>query len=208
MNREYFPVVGSPSSAPWHLLEEINHRVANEYGDAIALLAVAARRSETPEARETLSGAAQRLGAYAETHRALLPPLGTAPVNLCDYIGRFCAAMLKSSLAEAGVKMTLSSDEINLPPARCWRVALIVAELVSNAFRHGLSGGAGAIGIALTDGRRAISCVVCDDGHGPHNPVIGRGRRLIQTMAAELGGSVDWSFTQEGCTARLLIPSS
>ena len=56
-----------------HLVEEISHRVVNEYAEAIAILALAASRGSTT-AQSALTQAAERLRAHADSHRALLAP--------------------------------------------------------------------------------------------------------------------------------------
>jgi two-component sensor histidine kinase len=52
-----------------HLVEEISHRVVNEYTEAIAILALAASRGHAP-ADLALARAANRLRAHADSHRA------------------------------------------------------------------------------------------------------------------------------------------
>jgi hypothetical protein len=41
-------------------------------------------------------------------------------------------------------------------------------------------------------------CSVCDNGGGSPGLRADRGRRLVQALAAELGGSVAWSFAPNG----------
>jgi two-component sensor histidine kinase len=124
-------------------------------------------------------------------------------MNLADYAGELCACLARAPLAENGMRLTVTADEVWLDAGRCWRVGLIIAELVRNAARHGLSGGAGAIWVVIEDGGTWVRCSVCDDGGGSPGVRTGRGRRLVQALAAELGGSVDWRFGQNGCCAVL-----
>ena len=44
------------------------------------------------------------------------------------------------------------------------------------------------------------------DGRGAPTARTGRGRRLVQAIAAELGGSIDWTFAPGGCCVRLDFP--
>ena len=89
---------------------------------------------------------------------------------------------------------------------RGWRIALIVAELIRNAVRHGLAGRAGCVRVALTRTPGSVRCVVSDNGRASSDPRHGRGRRLIEMLAAELGGEVSWRFTPAGCIAELAFP--
>jgi two-component sensor histidine kinase len=193
-------------SAPPHLLEEINHRVINEYSEAISFLSLAATRSSSAEARADLANASERLRAFAEMHRALSPPDSDGPVELGGYISRLCATVLNASLAENGVKISLKTDDVWLAADRCWRIGLIVAELIRNAFRHGFSGGAGAISLEVAERSGWVCFHIHDDGRASPNSAPGRGRRLVESIAAELGGSVVWSFAASGSLARLEVP--
>lgn len=187
-----------------HLVEEISHRVMNEYGEAIAILSLASRAEAT--AAPALTLAAERLRAMAEAHRSLLVPSAAEVMDLGSHLERLCACLSRASLGERGIRLTVATDEVRLDAARCWRVGLIVSELVRNAVRHGLKGGQGSVRVALNRQEGRIWCVVCDDGCAPPDPPEGRGRRLIRALAAELAGSVDWKFTQSGSVVGLVFP--
>jgi two-component sensor histidine kinase len=197
---------GSAQPLALHLVEEISHRVINEYAEAVAILSLAASCRHAP-AGSALSQAADRLRAHADSHRALLAPLADGPVELSCYIGRLCASLSRASLEERGIHLSLSTDEIWVDSARCWRVGLIVAELIRNAVRHGLQGRPGAIGVDVRSKGARIRCIVSDDGGATTNPPAGRGRRLVRALAMELHGSANWWFTRFGTIAELDFPA-
>jgi two-component sensor histidine kinase len=188
-----------------HLVEEISHRVANEYQEAISILSMAAARDPVA-AGPALTSAAGRLRAQADVHRALLAPRAEGQVDLGNYVGRLCGTMARASLDERQIRLTLKTDDVWLEATRCWRVGLILSELLRNAVRHGLAGKSGAVGIDITRDGERIRCVVGDNGRATADPPEGRGRSLVRALAAELGGSVDWWFSQSGSFARLEIP--
>lgn len=188
-----------------HLVEEINHRVVNEFAEAIAGLSLAARRSVLKDVRLALEDAAQRLQAHAESHRALLAPV-ESEVNLADYLGRLCETYSRATLADRRVRLVVQSDEIWLPADRAWRIGLAMAELIRNAARHGLRGGPGAIAVQILRNEDEIVCLVQDDGQGAEELRPGRGVALVRTLATELGGSADWGFSPQGSIARLRAP--
>jgi hypothetical protein len=51
-----------------------------------------------------------------------------------------------------------------------------------------------------------VICLVCDSGGAVAKPAPGRGQQLIRSVAAELGGTVDWAFTSASSIARLDFP--
>jgi two-component sensor histidine kinase len=188
---------------PLFLVEEITHRVLNEYAEAISTLALAARGAPDRRSELTLRSAASRLQAHAEAHRALQAPAFSGLTHLGNYVAQLCSCLSRAQLAANGVQLTVSAGEVWLDTDRSWRVGLIVAELVRNAARHGFAGGPGAIRVEIFETARRVVCQVSDDGHGPASAGGGRGRPLIQALAAELAGEVEWTFTPAGCRARL-----
>jgi len=206
VNLEYSEISEVISLQPLHLVEEISHRVVNEYAEAICALGRAARAAHDSHAQLALTSAATRLRAQAEAHRALQAPIADGPMDLADYIGQLCACLAQAPLAENGIWLRVTADEVWLDADRCWRVGLIVAELVRNAARHGLSGVAAAIWVVVEDAAEHVRCSVCDNGRGSPGVCAGRGRRLVQALAAELGGSAAWTFAPNGCRAVLEFP--
>ncbi|KRA61206.1 hypothetical protein ASD89_04165 [Caulobacter sp. Root656] len=191
---------------PLHLVEEISHRVVNEYAEAISGLSLAAAGPIGGDLRQALRHAADRLRAHAENHRALLPPM-EARVNLADYVGRLCAAFSRATLAERRVGLVLETDEVWLASDRAWRLGLAVAELIRNAARHGLHGRGGVIWVQLTRSRGDVVCLVSDDGIAPARLAPGRGMALVQALVSELGGAVEWRSGDTGCLACLSVPA-
>jgi len=198
----------APALQPLHLIEEITHRVVNEYTEAICSLALAAAASPTVQAQMTLTSAALRLRAQVEAHRALQAPFSDGPLDLAEYVTRLCERLTKAPLTENGVRLAVSTEQIWLDADRSWRVGLIVAELIRNAVRHGLGGKPGSIWVELAEATDRISCSVCNDGGGALTERVGRGRQLVQALAGELGGEVTWTFAPSGCLARLDFPTN
>jgi two-component sensor histidine kinase len=192
-------------SVSLELVEELNHRVINEFAEAIATLSLVSRNAVEP-VRAACEKAAQRLHAHAAAHRALLPPAGDTMVNAGDYLRQICTAYAGAALADGDVRLIVKSEPVDLSPDRCWRLGLIVAELVRNAARHGLSNRRGLVLVRLTRRFGETSCLVCDTGQTTRTNAPGRGRRLMTALAADLGGSIEWWFTPQGAMARLLFP--
>lgn len=188
-----------------HLIEEISHRVINEYSEAIAILSLAASRGEVTAA-PALRRAADRLHAMAEAHRSLLVPITEQYIDLGHHVGKLCSSLSRAYLGERGIQLTVATDEIPLDAARCWGVGLIVSELVRNAARHGLKDHQSSIRVTLSRIGSSVSCVVCDDGCAGSDLPEGSGWRLIRALIAELGGSVQWKFTPCGSVAGVCFP--
>jgi two-component sensor histidine kinase len=189
-----------------HLVEEISHRVVNEYTEAISILSSGIR--EGAQAVSILTAAVDRLTAQAEAHRSLLVPVSDCTFELGAYIQQLCRALGRASLDQRGVQLTVASDEVWVEAERGWRVGLIITELVRNAVRHGLAGRPGAVDVTLEAQASAIRCVVTDTGRAESTSKEGRGRRLVRALASELDGSIEWCFSPDGSVVVLKLPSS
>ncbi len=200
-----YAAAGGAMIEPWLLVEEITHRVANEYAAAIASISLAAARCAHADARTALDGAARRLLDHADVHRALQPPPAGGPVDLSRHLRELCGAMVRASLAERNIHLTLVEEMIEIEAEQSWRVGMIVAELITNAARHGLRRRGGSIIVELSSPDGAVQCQVTDDGRSL-NPKPGRGTRITRALARELGGTLDWHFGTTGTTALLRFP--
>ncbi len=199
------PSLASCRPAALHLAEEISHRVIDEYTEAIAILSSAASPGNVA-AEPALRRAVDRLQAMAEAHRCLLVPIAEEFIDLGHHVGKLCSSLSRASLVERGIRLTVATDEIVLDAARCWRVGLIISELVRNAARHGLKDQQGSIHVTLSKGVSSVSCVVRDDGCAGSGLPAGAGRRLIRALTAELGGTLEWRSTPRGSVAGVCFP--
>jgi two-component sensor histidine kinase len=193
--------------SPWLFVAEMGHRIANEYAFMIASISLAASKSPNLETKAALADVSEHLLDYAEVHRALQPPLGAAPVELSSYLQRLCSALVRATLNRRGIKLTLLEDEVELDPARCWRVGLIVAELINNALKHGFDVGGGVIVVEVKTQGGAVCCRVTDDGRASLTAIPGRGSQIVDALAAELGGRIQRTFTELGSTILLSFPA-
>lgn len=193
--------------ASLNLVEEINHRVINEYAEAIAMLSIAAARAGG-SVRDTLRGVADRLRDHAEAHRALSAPAIDTAVNLADHIAAICGAYTRATLSDRNIHLILKADDIWVPADRGWRFGLIVAELLRNAARHGLKGKPGLIDVRITDEGSHILCLISDSGRSEIDSAPGRGQRLVRSLVQEIGGAVRWSFTRRGNFAVVHFPAA
>jgi len=191
---------------PWLLIAEIEHRVTNEYAVAISSISRAAVRAGSAEARATLDGAVERLRCYAEAHRALQAPVTRERRDLADHLRTLCHARVMAGLAERGIELTLLEQSVLLEADRCWRVGLIVSELITNAMRHAFNRRGGLIVVDLEVIGPELQCRVSDDGRSTAGASPGGGSRIIDALARDLGGSVERRFGSHGATVVLTIP--
>jgi two-component sensor histidine kinase len=194
------------SPVPWLFLAEIEHRVANEYALAVASISLAASRTSNLEARATLGGTAQRLRDFANVHRSLRTPASTGEVELAAYLGQLCHALSRARLDERRISLSLVTANVLIESQRCWRVGLIVSELITNCVRHGFNRAGGEIAIQIARSRDAVLCTVSDNGRAACGAALGRGGQIVDSLAKELGGFVERRYGARGTTVVLSFP--
>jgi two-component sensor histidine kinase len=199
---------GPSSVEPLLLVEEISHRVVNELTVAILSLRHEAGQIVDTDARIALQRVAVRLSAFAEAHRALRSPEVASDISLGDYLSHLFEVLCQSSLRDHKLTLVLLDDDIILQPDWCWRIGLILTELVTNSVKHGLRRRAGAIVVEVGRIGAELRCAVADDGGvtTKSDQVPSHGSRIVQRLAAELGGGVHWNFRSTGVTAVLKLP--
>ena len=200
--------LGTITPEAFFLIAEMTHRVVNEYSVAISSLSLAATRAPDPQAREDILRATARLRDFASAHRALQIPVVREPIDLLEYLGEICRTMSRATLDERGISLTLTGDSVALEASRCWRLGLIVAELITNAARHGLARRTGAIMISIRSTRSAVFCEIIDNGNAASSPRPGRGSAIIAALIAQLGGWIDRRFTDKGTIVALSVPNT
>ena len=191
---------------PLLLLQEITHRVINEYSSAISTLSLAASRATNPDVKTALRAAADSLDNYVRTHLALQMPATADAVDLSAYLYKLCQAIYRSRLHERGISLKLAGDRIALTAEQCWYVGLIISELVTNAAKHAFEkrGGSIQVEILLDDGQ--VHCRIIDDGTATAGYPPGRGSEIIHALAAQLGGKIVRAFSARGTKATLTFP--
>jgi two-component sensor histidine kinase len=198
----------SAAAASWLFLAEMSHRINNEYTAAICMLSVAAAETRSQEAKAALARAGTRLHAYARVHRALQMPHDTTLVDAADCVREVCESISQSKLNARDISLKLTIHPLELDAGRCWRLCLILSELITNAARHAFDRRGGRIGIEVRPSEDRIECRVSDNGCAAKAVRMGRGLRIINDLAASLGGHVEFAFSPGGSTVVLAFPNS
>jgi len=183
---------GQPTPVMEMLLRELNHRINSQFASAINLISVEAVRAEATEAKLALSNAAELLHAYAEVHRALIMPECETLIDAVKYLRKLCGALRAALLDRLHIELTLQGDPLPLQPERCWRLGLIIHELVMNTAKHAcFDGRPGKLKIKLARTDWLVNCVVSDNGSAAGRCGHGQGLRMVRELAKSLGGRVE-----------------
>jgi len=189
------------------LLREFSHRINNEFASAIGVISIAAARSADDEAKVALAAVRDRLQNYALVHHALQMPKDVSCIDAVAYLRQVCWAISRSKLERKGIELRFVERTFRMNSERCWRLGLIVSELITNAERHAFRNGGGSIRVELLPSLSFVECRVTDNGTAEANARPGHGLKIVEALAKSLGGTIDQRFGPHGATAVLIFPA-
>lgn len=190
------------------LLHELNHRINNEFTAAISVVSLAAARSRNNEVKATLSGVAELLHQFANVHRALQMPEYDMMLDAEMYFRQLCLSISRSYLDHRKIKLVLATEPLQLKADYCWRLGMIVYELIINSARHAFPDGVGEIRVELSRTGAFANCSVTDNGSAAAKAAPGRGLKIIDQLSRSLGGRFEQMFGPRGSRSILVFPDN
>ncbi|MEA2885161.1 MAG: hypothetical protein QOH32_4417 [Bradyrhizobium sp.] len=176
------------------LLDELNHRIKNEFVSIINLVIFNAVLTDNVDAKEELGKVADLLHQHVQVHNILTMPDRDGLIDAGEQLRKLGLAMSRCKLDRMNIHLVLSADTLPLESERCWRLTLAVYELVINAVQHAcFDGREGEIRIELLRAGSWLNCRVTDNGSRLGRIRPGRGLRIVSSLAASLGGRIDRS---------------
>ena len=189
------------------LLHELHHRVINEFAAVIGFVSLAAVQSSSDEVKAALSGVTELLKQYADVHRALqMPPDGDSLIDVAAYLARLCLSISRSKLDHRKINLIFSAQSLLLHAERCWRLGMVVYELVTNSARHAYENHSGEIRVALWRDGEFVKCSVQDGGSSAASFKAGRGLRIVDGLSKTFGGRFKQTFGRRGSKSLLVFP--
>lgn len=190
-------------------IREIHHRVKNNLQTVSALLRLQARRVENPAAVSAIEEAIRRIGSIAFVHE-MLSMTGSEMVEFDEVADKLISAIKDVSTLRSGITLHRTGRFGALRPEVATPLALILTELIQNAYEHGLATAGANLNIKVTRSAEELSLEVQDDGIGlPQDFVVDSsdtlGLQIVKTLVTnELGGKLEINRIKSGGTQILI----
>jgi PAS domain S-box-containing protein len=196
------------------LLHEVNHRVKNSLQLVSSLLRLQARRVPDPAARRQLEDATTRISTIAHIHQRLYRDQDFQRINFGAFLSELCAD-LQGTAPQCSLEVR--SPDFRVTTDRAIPLALVVNELVTNAFKYAYptvdgesAGGRVTVGVRLLEGGKIVITVE-DEGVGlPEDFTIAGGRNLgmllIGSLLTQLSGTLDVRAGGGGACFSVTVP--
>jgi two-component sensor histidine kinase len=187
------------------ILRELTHRVSNELAAVTAL--VAAARTRPGSVQEILAQVQGALEAFACVQRLLYVPDVITCVDGRAYMRQLCRALTRAKLEEKGIELEFVERPLRIDSDQCWRLGMILYELVTNASKHAFGGGSGWIRVELLEHATHIECRIEDSGSCTTLQVSrGAGLSMVHELTKEMGGALQQTFGLKGSVSTIILP--
>jgi two-component sensor histidine kinase len=196
----------SPVSNEHLLVRELTHRISNELSSLIGHVSLAASRSPSEETKAVLSDVMSLLHRYADVHRALQMPTFSTVIDASGYIRALCQSITRARLDHRNIEVVFVDCPLQMHSARCWKLGMIVSELITNSARHAFGDRGGIIQVELSRFGAIVQCCIRDNGSSRSLHKPGEGLKIVDALAKELNGEIIHRFGLEGATSILTFP--
>ena len=182
-------------------IREIHHRVKNNLQTISSLLRLQGRRLESSEAKAAIEESVRRVRSIALVHEILSREAGE-DVPFVEIVRPVCR-MVEEAFAtpERPVRCRVVGDAGNLPAQVATPLAVVLNELLQNAYDHAYPEGkdidSGEVVLTLERGNGMLVVEVVDDGAGlpdgfDLDASTGLGLSIVRTLVtSELGGTIE-----------------
>jgi two-component sensor histidine kinase len=191
-------------------VEEMNHRVKNNFQMVSSVLDLQARRTSSVEAREQLQNAQSRITILAELHNSLAFTPGASTVDFAAYLNTLCDKLLGLIDEPERIVLAVSAEPALLDSDIAVPLGFVVNELVTNAIKYAFPPPAsGAINVSFDQKENGYRLRIADGGKGLSAEVetksSGLGMRLVHSFVQQVGARLEVSH-ESGVSYAVYIP--
>jgi two-component sensor histidine kinase len=200
-------IIGSEDHDGSLLLHELDHRIKNELTSAICAISTKAEHSDSVAVKAALLDVVELLHRWADVHRSLHMPAKGRLTDAARYLQQLCLSITKYRLHSLAVRVLFSADDLRLEGERCWKVGLIVSELLTNVARHAqFDGRDPKLRVELMLAGCVVNCRVSDNGFAPEPIRRGRGLTIVGELTTSLGGHLYTTCAADRSSSLLTFP--
>jgi len=193
------------------LLTEIHHRVKNNLQVVSSLLKLHAQQVTDPVALLAFQNSQTRVGAIALLHEMLYQSKDLGAVELGDYTRAVINTQVQQHAGQA-VSFDVATSGVSLPMDQAMPFGMILNELITNAFKHGLTGSHAPLQVKISVAQHLEQIELLVSDNGPGFPLgfqaaatRSLGMHLIKALAGQLGGQLEFGVGP-GATTKLTFP--
>lgn len=185
------------------LFQEVHHRVKNNLQVVSSLLRLQSERLP-PELRPLLDETGARVRAIALVHEQIYRTASPSDVQLDKFLVQL-VQQLAASMIGGTARIVIDFQPVTIGLDRAVPVAILATEAITNAIKHGLDDGDGAITVRLDSHGGMNRLEVHDSGIGVRDARnAGLGSRIMTALSRQIDGQWSRDATPSGGTSFML----
>jgi len=186
------------------LLQEIHHRVKNNFAVIISLLKLQSVNIEDEDVKSIIKDSENRIRSMSMVHEMLYRTENLSHIDFGEYINALGETLLRTyNVSPARVRLKVDIKEINLNTDTSIILGLVINELISNAMKHAFPGDrSGEINIGMKSIDNEYELIIEDTGIGmPDGIDIWNtdtlGLKIVTNMVErQLGGRIEMKINE------------
>ncbi len=187
------------------LLHELDHRVKNNLGMIASLLRLQIREARNENVTEALGSVLARVDALAAVHRRLFEFDGSLKFDAGVFLKTFAQDLVAAS-GQQKIDLDTEIERTVIASDKASAVGLVLSVVLSNAIRHAAQSGEPSLKLSasLDDGVASIGVA---DGGGSGAGASELEQLLVERLAQQIGGRLEWRPDTPGSPLKLVFPA-
>lgn len=193
------------------MAEELQHRVRNNLQIITTMLDSHALQTEEGPARAGFELIARRVTTMAQVYDTLLGTGLSGTIDIAEYLRSLCVSLPELQTARGrAVTINFRSETVLLGLDQVTSLGMVVAELVTNSYRHAFPDRDGTICVTLTHPHPAQARLTIQDNGISYDIEAKRSRKgvgLVDRLMRQVGGTLKISSANGTlCTLEFPVP--
>lgn len=149
------------------LLQEIHHRVKNNLSIVASLMNLQAEKSKDEYHKRLFVECKDRLNSIATVHELIYKAKSYSRLNFKEYLNEILDNLGHSYASSDKIRLEKGITDVSLDISSAIPLALIVNELITNAYKHAFAGRKeGIIEVSLLENNNQVFLTIKDNGVG------------------------------------------
>jgi len=184
------------------LLQEVNHRVKNNLSIVASLMNLQSEKSNDDYHKQLFMECRNRLDSIATVHELIYKAKSYSHINFKEYLNQIIEHISDSYKSVEHIKIIKGITEVDIDISAAIPLALIVNELITNAYKHAFSNKTeGVIEILLVENNKQVFLTIKDNGQGFDKTVIPKnsiGMEILGGLIEQINGTCNLTSDEKG----------
>jgi two-component sensor histidine kinase len=184
------------------LLQEVNHRVKNNLSIVASLMNLQSEKSNDDYHKQLFMECRNRLDSIAAVHELIYKAKSYSHINFKEYLNQIIEHISDSYKSFEHIKIIKGITEVDIDISAAIPLALIVNELITNAYKHAFTNKKeGAIEILLVENNKQVFLTIKDNGQGFDKTVIPKnsiGMDILGGLIEQINGTCNLTSDEKG----------